>query len=53
VADANEATRQHMQQETTQKLIGRQCEESFPVLMSGVPPAKRNLVMSEGDEAVI
>jgi hypothetical protein len=53
VPDANEPTRQHVQQESTQELIDRQSEEAFPVFMGGVPPAKRNLVIGERDEAVI
>jgi hypothetical protein len=53
VPDANETTWQHVQQETAQELIDRQSEESFLVFMSGVSPAKRNLVVHERDEAVI
>lgn len=48
--NANETTRQHMQQKTTQELIGRQREESFLVFMSGISPAKRDLVIQEGNE---
>ena len=51
--DANETTRQHVQQETTQELIDMQGEESFPVFMSGVSPAERNLVIPERNEAAI
>jgi hypothetical protein len=53
VPDANETTREHMQQETTQELIGRQSEESFLVFVSGVSPAKRDLVIQEGNEPAI
>lgn len=53
VPDANEPTWQHVQQETTQELIDRQSEESLFVFVRGVPPAKRNLVIGERDEAVI
>jgi hypothetical protein len=53
VADADEATREYMQQEAPQELIGRQSEESFPVFMSGVSPAKRDLVILEGNESGI
>jgi hypothetical protein len=53
VPDANEPTRQYVQQETTQELIDRQSEESFPVFMGGISPAKRNLVIGERDEASI
>jgi len=50
VPDANEATWQYVQKETTQELFGRQSEESFLVFMSGVSPAKRDLVILEGNE---
>ena len=50
---ADEATRQHMQQEATQELIDGQGQKSFLVLMSGVPPAKGNLVIHERNETAI
>jgi len=53
VADADEATRQHMQQEATQELIHRQSQESFFVLVSGVPPAKGDLVIDEINQTVV
>ena len=53
VADANEATRQHMQQEATQELIDRQSQESLLVFVSGVAPAEGHLVFSEGNETVV
>ena len=53
VPDANEPARQHVQQKTTQELIDRQSEESFPVFMGRVSPAKRHLVIHERDEPVI
>jgi hypothetical protein len=53
VPDANETPRQHVQQETAEELLDRQSEESFPVFVSGVSPAKRNPVIGERDEAVI
>ena len=51
--DTDETARQDMQQEATQELIGRQREESFLVSMSGVSPAKRDLVILEGNESGI
>jgi hypothetical protein len=42
-----------MQQETTQELSSRQCQQPFPVLMSGVSPAKRNLVIDERNKTAI
>jgi|SRR5665213_896296 len=53
VSDANETAWQQVQQDTAQELIDGQSEESFPVFVSGVSPAKRNLVIRERDEAVI
>ena len=53
VADADEATRQHMQQEATQEFIDRQSQESLLVFVSGVSPAERDLVLQEGNETVI
>jgi hypothetical protein len=53
VPDANETPRQHVQQKAAQELINRQSEESFPVFMSGISPAKRNPIIGERDEAVI
>lgn len=53
MSDANETARQYVQQETAQELIDGQSEESFPVFVSGVSPAKRNPVIRERDEAVI
>lgn len=47
VADADEATRQHMQQKATQELIDRQSQESLLVFVSGISPAKRDLVIQE------
>lgn len=51
--DANETAREYMQQETAQELIDRQSQESFPVFMSRVSPAKCNLVICKGDKAAI
>jgi hypothetical protein len=53
VADADEATRQYMQQEATQELVDVQSQESLLVLVSGVSPAERDLVIQEGNEPAI
>jgi len=53
VADADEATREYMQQETTQEFIDVKSEESLFVLVSGVSPAERDLVIQEGNEPPI
>jgi hypothetical protein len=53
VADTNEATRQHMEQEAAQKLINVKSQESLFVFVSGVSPAERHLVLLEGNEPPI
>jgi hypothetical protein len=42
-----------MQQETTQELIDWECQESFSVLVSGVPPAECNFIILEANETMI
>ena len=53
MAYADEATREYMQQETTQEFIDVKSEESLFVLVSGVSPAKCDLVIQEGNESAI
>jgi hypothetical protein len=53
VPDADEAARQHMQQKTTQELIDVQSQKSLLVLVNGVAPAERRLVIDEGNEPAI
>jgi hypothetical protein len=53
VADADEATREHMQQEAAQEFIDGKSEESLFILVSGVSPAECDLVIQEGNEPVI
>jgi hypothetical protein len=53
VPDADEAPRQHMQQEATQELIHRQRQESLFIFVSRVSPAKRDLVIDERNQTVI
>ena len=53
MADTDEATRQHMEQEATQELIDVKSQKSFFVLVSGVSPAERDLVIQEGNDAAI
>ena len=53
VADADEATRQHMQQEATQEFVDMQSQESLLVLVSGVAPAERHFVVDEGNEPAV
>src|SRR6266852_2690023 len=47
MADAHEAARQHMQEESTQELIDRKRHEPFFVLVGGVSPTKSNLVVDK------
>ena len=53
MADADEATREHMQQEATQEFIDGKSQESLFILVSGVLPAERDLVIQKGNEPVI
>ena len=53
MADTNEATRQHMEQEAAHKLVDVKSQESLFVFVSGVSPAERYLVILEGNEPVI
>jgi len=53
VADADEATREYMQQEATQEFIDVNSQESLFVLVSGVSPAERDHVIHEGNEPAI
>ena len=53
MADADEATREYMQQEATQEFIDVNSQESLFVLVSGVSPAERDHVIHEGNEPAI
>jgi hypothetical protein len=53
VADADEATREDMQQEATQEFIDGKSQESLFILVSRVSPTERDLVIQEGDEPAI
>ena len=53
MADADEATREHMQQEATQEFIDVKCQESRFFFLCGVSPAVPVLVIQEGNEPVI
>ena len=47
VADTDEPARQDMKQEATKELIHVQSHEPFSVLVSGVSPAKSDLVVNQ------
>ena len=51
--DADETTRQHMQQESSQELIYGQCEEACLVSVSGIPPPECDFIILEAHETVI
>lgn len=51
--DADETTRQHMQQESAQELIYGQSEEASLVSVSGIPPPECDFIMLEAHETVI
>src|ERR1700676_472863 len=53
VADADEARRQHVQQESAQELVDCQRHQTLLVLVSGIAPAECNAALVEGDEAVV
>jgi len=53
VADADETTREYMQQESTQEFVDVQSEESLFVLVSGISPAEGDLVVQEGNQPAI
>jgi len=53
VPDADESTRQHMQQEATQELIHGQGEKSLLIFVSGIPPAKSDIAFGKRNQTVI
>jgi len=53
VANANEPPRQHVEKEAPQELFDRHRDQTPRVLVSRVPPTKRDLAISQGDEPVI
>ena len=53
VADADEASRKQMKQETAQELIDRQAHDALLVAMSGVSPAEADLAVGEGDQPAV
>jgi hypothetical protein len=51
VTDADEALGQCVQQEAAQELIDRQGHQLVFVVVSGIAPAKGDLVIGQGDES--
>jgi len=52
-ADANKAAGQHMQQKATQELWCLDGHHSLVISVSIISPAEGNLIVGEGDEAVV
>jgi len=53
VADADEASGKQVQQEAAQELIERQGHQLVFAVVSGIAPAKRDLVIDQGDESLV
>ena len=51
--DTHETLRKNMQQEATQEFIVRQAREFLFVVVSGIAPAKSDLAIGKGDQAVV
>jgi hypothetical protein len=52
-ADANKAAGQHMQQEATQELFRFDRHHSLVISMGIISPAEGDLVVGEGDQAMV
>ena len=53
VPDAHEAGGKHVEQEAAQELVHGQGHEALLVAVGGVSPAKGDLVVGQGDEAMV
>ena len=53
MADAEEAFGQRVQQEATQEVIERYGHQLVFIVVSGIAPAKGDLVIDQGDESVV
>ena len=53
VADAHEAARQQVQEETAQELVDRQSQEPLLVGVRGVSPAEGDVALLKGDESAV
>ena len=53
VADAHEAWGKDVEQKAPQELLDRQGQEAFPVAVSGVSPAKGDLVAGQRQQAMV
>jgi len=53
VADADEALREQVKQETPQELVARDGHQFLLIVIGGVVPAEGDLVIGQGDESVV
>ncbi len=53
VSDAHEAGGKHVEQKAAQELLDRKGHQALLVAVSGVSPAKGDLVVGQGDEAMV
>jgi hypothetical protein len=53
ITDADKSRRQHVQQESSQKLVDRQRHQTLLVVVSGIAPAKSDHAIGQGDESMV
>ena len=53
MTDADEAFGEQVQQEAAQKLIERQGHQLVFIVVSGIAPAKGDLIVDQGDKSVV
>jgi len=53
MANADEAFGEQVQQEAAQKLIERQGHQLVFIVVSGIAPAKGDLIVDQGDKSVV
>ena len=53
MADAHEALRKDVQQEALQELVDRQASEFLLIVVRRITPAKSDLIILEGDQAMV
>ena len=53
IANADEAFRQHMQEETPDELVGSECHFAFRVGVAVIPPVKPDLVVIKRNQSMI
>ena len=53
VADAHEATRQHVEQEAAEELINRQSHDALAIAVRGVAPSERDFAIGKGKQPMV